>query len=117
MAISTSSIAMICLLFVGLSIALIEIRVKRSEVQREARVATPMFGGIETRRAEGPWPECLQLSGNACVTLLELYTQGLEIELVHPDEKPTIMDKGFRVDRVRVHVDESNVVVEIPKRG
>lgn len=105
---------MICLLFVGLSISLIEIKEKRSEREQAMRVSTPMFGGLNTRHAEGPWPECLTRSANACVNLLALYTDGLGIEIVHPGE---VVEEGFRMDRVRIYVDESSIVTAIPRRG
>jgi len=114
MAISTSGITFLCILFIGLSIALIEIKEKRSEVEQTKRVSTPKFVGLNTRHQEGPWPECLQLNGEACLTLLKLYTEGLDIELVKPGED---VEEYFHQDRVRVYVDEFNAVIAIPKRG
>jgi len=105
---------MICLLFVGLSIALVEIKEKRVEEERATRVSTPMFGGLNQRHAEGPWPECLDFNGEACVDLLKLWTEDLDIELVGPG---VAVEKGFRTDRVHIFVDDNNVVAAIPQRG
>lgn len=114
MAISIFSIGVICLVCVVLSIAMIDIKEKSSDTLP----APMMFDGLSNthRHAQGPWPECLELNGEACVALLELYTEGLDIELVSTNAK--VEENGFRPYRVRVHVDaESNVVIATPKRG
>ena len=73
-----------------------------------------MFGGLNTRRAEGPWPECLNINGEACVDLLKMYTEGISIELMQ--ENVNVLD-DFQPNRVRIYVSASNVVVAVPQRG
>ena len=74
-----------------------------------------MIGGSESKR-QGPWPECLGLAASDCVHLIETNAEDVRghVYVIDPDMMVTM---DFRTDRVRVWVDESNVVIEIPKRG
>lgn len=116
---------MLRILFVGLAVALIEIKDKGNEVEQEnahiehlsTQQQKPKFDWITQRHLEGPWPECLKLSGEGCQMLLHVYTNwqnGLDIEVVSEENK---VEEDFDESRVRIYVDESNKVTAIPQRG
>jgi hypothetical protein len=112
--VSTSGLAFVLMFVVGLSIGLVSIKDRRSQVEEQTRVQMPKFGGLDTRQKEGPWPACLGMNGEDCLELIASYAKDLHIELIHPYEPST---NDFRPDRVRIFVDDSNVVTTIPNRG
>ena len=112
--VSTSGLAFVLMFVVGLSIGLVLIKEQRSKVEEQLRVQLPKFGGLDTRQKEGPWPACLGMNGEDCLELIASYDKGLQIELIHPYEPST---DDFRPDRVRIFVDDANVVTTIPNRG
>ena len=76
-------------------------------------ISPPM---ITMSQYEGPWPKCLGMSGEDCVTYIETYGKNLDggVYIVHPGEAVT---RDFRTNRVRIYVNESGVVTAIPDRG
>lgn len=111
---STSSLAFVLMLIVGLSIALVSIKDKRSQAEAQQRVQMPKFGGMDTRNKEGPWPTCLGMSGEKCMELIASYDSDIHIEILNKNEPVTT---DFRPDRVRIFVDEYDIVTIIPSRG
>jgi hypothetical protein len=75
----------------------------------------PMIGGTGNKR-QGPWPECIGKSGSDCVSLIESFAPDVQghIFVVPADG---IMTMDFRMDRVRVFVDENGIVQKSPSRG
>jgi hypothetical protein len=75
----------------------------------------PMIGGAESKR-EGPWPECVGLTGAECKILIEASGSDLRghVQII-PEDMMVTMD--FRTDRVRIFVDADGIVAKIPHRG
>lgn len=81
--------------------------------QQASRVATPSFS---SSHKEGPWPACKGMDGAACCALIEGYAVDIRGQcLIIPENSFVTMD--FRSTRVRVFVDNDNVVTSIPSRG
>jgi hypothetical protein len=79
-------------------------------------VRMPLIGGTESKR-EGPWPECVGLTGAACKILIEATGSSDlmgNIQII-PEDYMVTMD--FRTDRVRIFVDGDGLVARIPHRG
>eukprot|EP00538_Stauroneis_constricta_P007926 CAMPEP_0119565200 /NCGR_PEP_ID=MMETSP1352-20130426/29276_1 /TAXON_ID=265584 /ORGANISM="Stauroneis constricta, Strain CCMP1120" /LENGTH=70 /DNA_ID=CAMNT_0007614071 /DNA_START=144 /DNA_END=356 /DNA_ORIENTATION=+ len=66
---------------------------------------------------EGPWPKCLGMSSERCVSYIEEYASGVKdnVVVMGVETKDEIDD--FDKNRVLVFVDDGDVVVEIPHRG
>jgi hypothetical protein len=111
---STSGLAFILMLIVGLSIALVSIKDKRSQAEVQQRVQMPKFGGVDTRHKEGPWPACLGISGEKCMELIASYDSDIHIEILNKNDH---VAEDFRPDRVRIIVDEYDICTKIPNRG
>jgi hypothetical protein len=78
-------------------------------------VSMPMIGGAESKR-EGPWPECVGLSGEECRTLIQATASDVRGNVViMPVDSMMTMD--FRTDRVRIFIDGNGIVVKSPHRG
>lgn len=80
-----------------------------------------MIGGsmpppIHRTGNRGPWPECLGIDGEKCAGIIEAsaYDMQNNVFLLHPGEMYT---EDFRTDRVRVFVDEYDIVFKVPKLG
>lgn len=74
-----------------------------------------MIGNVRMGK-EGPWPKCVGMDGTECCNLVEgeaKQTRGNCIVL--SENSPVTMD--FMTTRVRVFVDEDNVVTKIPHLG
>mmetsp|Transcript_19124 Transcript_19124/g.35689 ORF Transcript_19124/g.35689 Transcript_19124/m.35689 type:complete len:101 (+) Transcript_19124:27-329(+) len=76
-------------------------------------VSPPM---ITMAQRQGPWPECLGLTGEACFDLIESSVSDDTLDLVIVPEG-SILTKDFRKDRVRIFVNGNNVVYAVPGRG
>jgi Potato inhibitor I family len=76
-----------------------------------------MIGGTEALH-QGPWPECLDMSSTNCIRYIETYAEDLrisqQIKVVPPDVMVTM---DFNPKRVRIYVNESDIVIQIPRRG
>lgn len=75
-----------------------------------------MIGGSESLR-QGPWPACLGMEGSACQHVIETYAEDLRgghVSIIGPD---TMVTMDFDITRVRIFVDEANLVIQIPNRG
>jgi Potato inhibitor I family len=85
--------------------------------QSAGTVPQSMIGGSESL-SQGPWPECLNMAAVDCIKYIETYADDLRsshnIIVVEPDMMVTM---DYRTDRVRVYVDESNIVIQTPRRG
>jgi len=77
-------------------------------------VMTPSFSSID--RHQGPWPQCLQnkMTGTDCERMIKVYADDVVTQIVKPGEMITM---DFRTDRVRIYVNETGYVSEIPGRG
>jgi hypothetical protein len=85
--------------------------------QSVSTVPQSMIGGSEAKR-QGPWPECVNMVATDCITYIETYAEDLRsshnIFIIEPDMMVT---QDFRTDRVRIYVNESNIVIQTPRRG
>ena len=63
---------------------------------------------------QGPWPKCVGMSGEDCEDYIKDNAEDVHTEIV-PQNSPVTED--FRVDRVRIFVDDEGVVVAAPKKG
>jgi hypothetical protein len=103
-----------CLLACLLAYFLIVLSLLTAQSQASI-VRMPMIGGAESKR-EGPWPECVGLSGEACRTLIEATASDIRGNVsIIPEDYMVTMD--FHTDRVRIFVDADGLVVGIPHRG
>ena len=75
-------------------------------------VKTPMIG---LRYKNGPWPKCLGMDGDKCCAYIKSVTKQVDKCESYPEG--TRVTEDFDTARVRVWVDESNVVTKIPDRG
>ena len=69
---------------------------------------------VQVRRGQGPWPECVGIPAEDCQTLILSEAPSLNTFII-PEGSPVTMD--YRLDRVRIFVDDNNVVVSAPSRG
>lgn len=65
---------------------------------------------------QGPWPKCLGMLGDECVTYIESVTtrDRIDIQIIEPG---SIMIRDFQKERVRIFIDENSIVDDIPRRG
>ena len=120
--VSTSGLAIVLVFVVGVSIGLVFIKDRRSQMEQQMRVPMAKFGGLDTRHKEGPWPACLGMNGKDCLQLIASYDEHLQIQLIHDtvydDDEPSSPDNhDFMPNRVRIFVNDSNLVTTIPNRG
>ena len=75
---------------------------------------TPSFSS--TGHHQGPWPACVEqeLSGIQCEQLILAYVDDIIIEIIKPMDD---VQADFRINRVRIFVNETNYVTKIPERG
>ncbi len=98
------------LLLIGLMVAS---KNMKYQGQQYASEIVPM-PKISMASKQGPWPACVGMTGENCVSYIESNTQGLTIVIV-PDG--SFVTKDFRTDRVRVWVDENDIVFSAPSKG
>ncbi|KAI2499914.1 hypothetical protein MHU86_14584 [Fragilaria crotonensis] len=111
--VSATAIASVLLMMSGVLIAALLFNKQSYEEQQASRVATPSFS---SSHKEGPWPACKGMDGAACCELIEGYAVDIRGQcFIIPENSPVTMD--FRSTRVRVFVDNDNVVTSIPSRG
>lgn len=63
---------------------------------------------------QGPWPACIGMTGEDCVSYIESNTEDLTIVVI-PDG--SLVTQDFRTDRVRVWVDKDDIVFAAPSKG
>mmetsp|Transcript_106040 Transcript_106040/g.306710 ORF Transcript_106040/g.306710 Transcript_106040/m.306710 type:complete len:115 (-) Transcript_106040:35-379(-) len=107
---SASAFATMMLLMVGLFIASNNLNYRG---QQMASQMVPM-PKISMASKEGPWPKCVGMTGEECVSYIDENTEGLTIVIV---PEGSVVTEDFRTDRVRVFVDADDVVSSIPSRG
>lgn len=66
------------------------------------------------RDAQGPWPKCVGMTGEDCRDMISQMAPSLNIYII-PDGSAVTMD--YRLDRVRIFIDDDDVVVSVPDRG
>lgn len=71
---------------------------------------------ITMAQRHGPWPACLGMSGDDCVSYIEANSKDLRgrVYIMKPG---TPLTKDLQVDRVRVFVDDDGIVTKTPDRG
>ena len=75
------------------------------------------IGGSESLH-QGPWPECLNMVSSDCIKHIETYAEDLRISHNFPIVQPDMMvTMDFSPSRVRIFVNESDIVIQIPRRG
>lgn len=59
------------------------------------------------------------MNGEDCVQLIASYDELLQIQLIHDTvyDEPASLDHDFMPTRVRIFVNDSNLVTTIPSRG
>jgi Potato inhibitor I family len=104
----------VILLFAGTLVAVVYLKNEGRSVENNKIVPLPQIGGMALRH--GPWPGCLGLESAECTDIISSYVPNVEIEIVTPDMINQITD-DFKPNRVRVYVDENDVVQTIPVKG
>lgn len=66
---------------------------------------------------EGPWPECIGQTGEACKALIEAMAGDDVRGNVFVLAENSLMTMDFRTDRVRIFVDSNGLVQKAPGRG
>ena len=75
------------------------------------------IGGSESLH-QGPWPECLNRMSSDCIKHIETYAEDLRLSPNFPIVQPNMMvTMDFSPSRVRIFVNESDTVIQIPRRG
>lgn len=98
------------LMLVGLMVAANNLQNKG---QQMASQMVPM-PKVSMPTKEGPWPKCVGMTGEDCVSYIESNTEGLTIVIV---PEGSVVTQDFRTDRVRVWVDAKDIVFAAPSRG
>jgi hypothetical protein len=86
-------------------------------IQNEAKIVPmPRVGGTErTMNAQGPWPACVGMEGEACLELIQAAAPDLQVIQIVAEDSFMTMD--YRTDRVRILVNDRGFVTQIPSRG
>jgi L-rhamnose mutarotase len=75
------------------------------------------IGGSESLH-QGPWPECLNMLSSDCIKHIATYAEDLRksqnFQIVQQDMMVTM---DFSPNRVRIYVNDSDIVIQIPRRG
>jgi len=66
------------------------------------------------RDAQGPWPKCVGMTGEDCRDMISQAAPSLDLYII-PDGSAVTMD--YRLDRVRIFIDDDDIVVSVPDRG
>ena len=84
-------------------------------MQNVRMVQQPSVGGSESKH-EGPWPECVSMTGSECSRLIQTYAEDVRgnVQILNVN---TMVTMDFRTDRVRIFVDDDGIVARIPRRG
>ncbi len=74
---------------------------------------TPLIG---LSQRQGPWPKCLGMESENCVRYIEALAEDVRghIEIIDIDR---IVKFDFNPHRVRILVNETNFVIDTPRRG
>lgn len=90
----------------------------KTTIQKAIRtVPQSKIGGSESLN-QGPWPECLNMVSSDCIKHIETYAEDLRISHNFPVVEPDMMvTMDFSPSRVRIFVNESDIVIQIPRRG
>ena len=78
------------------------------EIQARSNV-DDQHRSLQTVNAQGPWLECVGLTGMECKAIIEAANPEMTVHVSHPQK--------FNYYRVWVHIDEQGVVVGKPARG
>ncbi|GAX15485.1 hypothetical protein FisN_8Lu264 [Fistulifera solaris] len=101
---------------VGIIIACSSIRQQGVQYNEAKMVPMPLVGGTErTMNAQGPWPACVGMEGEACLALIQAAAPDVQdLQIVSED---AFMTMDYRTDRVRIMVNAQGFVAHIPSRG
>lgn len=108
---SASALATILLLFIGLMAATSNLQFKGQQAAAQI-VDMPK---ISLASKSGPWPKCIGMTGEDCVSYIEENANDDLVVMLVPFGSMVTTD--FRTDRVRVFVDENDIVFAAPSRG
>ena len=79
----------------------------------------PMIGGSGSKR-EGPWPECIGMTGGSCQRSIQAYAHDTRGHVEVLEEGTPIMrnEKQFVPERVRIWISADTALVnKVPRRG
>lgn len=62
----------------------------------------------------GPWPQCKGASLQSCLDVINVDAPDVTPLVLHPGEGAT---REYNIFRVIIHVDENDIVTNIPNRG
>lgn len=80
-------------------------------------VPQPMIGGSSMNNRNGPWPECVGMTGDDCASMIRSVASDLSPSNVVVMNVNSMMTMDYRTDRVRIMVDDDGKVVRSPSRG
>jgi Potato inhibitor I family len=83
-----------------------------------------MIGNVRTNNKEGPWPDCLGMTGEECQSYVQHYAcrssnndEDCQVVIVPLDAPPSALTKDFLPNRIRIFVNATGYVTLIPDRG
>lgn len=79
------------------------------QAENSLRNTVPSRRALQTKNSNGPWPECLGMQGEDCVSYIESQAEDVYCLIVYPLE--------YDYHRVWIHVDVKDIVTEAPSRG
>mmetsp|Transcript_10320 Transcript_10320/g.24851 ORF Transcript_10320/g.24851 Transcript_10320/m.24851 type:complete len:117 (+) Transcript_10320:83-433(+) len=109
---SASSLASILLLVTGLLYVVVQFSDSGSKASGSI-VSMPMIGMSNSR---GPWPKCVGMTGDDCTDYIETGNTGIHTTIIKPSDSDQ-QGKKFDEHRVRIYVDEDDIVDTIPRLG
>ena len=71
---------------------------------------------IHTLNQSGPWSQCLGINGNECSEIIKIQTASNPVD-VYFIEEGFIVTSDWVLTRVRIYIDEDNIVTRVPHRG
>ena len=74
-----------------------------------------MGGTTKQILQQGPWPECLGISGEQCKELIASAADDV-IGNIYIMNENSMMTMDYRTNRVRIFVNDNNIVTKIPSR-
>jgi len=109
---SATAFASMMLMVIGLMAASSSMKYEGLQMANKEIVQMPK---ISLPSQQGPWPQCIGMLGEDCMDYIEQNgDEDFTIELI---PYGSIVTMDVKVDRVRVFVDENDIVVDAPGRG
>jgi len=102
-------------LFTMLVTSLLAFEAESLDPTGEGTVSVAKSGvAFDTSPLSGPWPKCTGGTLQACTDIIAAEAPDVTVLVLHPGEGAT---REYNIFRVIVHVDENDIVTNVPNRG